>query len=166
MELSTTADWLGVIGGVALGSSWLWKLWRWLHAEVAWANEGAIAGGELVAELLDQAISPARRADIHAYIQFRCTEIEAGRTRRLMCSSAMGAFVLAIGLFFLLSWRVLDVELISWLWWLSITNYVVLVIAFSLSLFFNAQLRRVEEGWQRSARNALGERAFRYAPKT
>lgn len=163
MELSTIADWLGVIGGLALGASWLWKLQKWLRTKIEDTKEGAALGSRLVAELLEQATSPARRADIHAFIQFRCIEFESSRTRHLVCSLAVGAFAAATGLLLTLICKMFDADLIpSWLWWLSITNYGALVVALGMMLFFGAQRRHLEAGWQDSARTILQGRAFRH----
>lgn len=162
MELSTTADWLGVIGGCALSFSWVWKFQRWLRAKVVWARAAAERGGSLVAELLENATSPARRSDIHAYVQFRCIEIEASRTRQVVVLIAMGMSAALLGLLMMVLHRIFDTDQSPWLWWIVVTNYVASLIAFCMSMFFGWQLRHVELGWQQVASKVLGERALRH----
>ncbi len=140
MELSTLADWFGVVGGITVGATWIWKVQAWFRTKITFAQEGAAIGSDLVTELLNQATSPARRADIHAYIQFLCTEMESDYTRRVMHSHAIGYLILFIGLLLAVVSRVFVTDALPWLWWLSIATYIALVISFAMSLFFSAQL--------------------------
>lgn len=166
MELSTIADWFGVAGGIAVGATWIWNVQAWFRTKIAHAREGAAIGSYLVTELLNQATSPARRGDIHAYIQFRCTETESDYSRGVMRYLAMGYLILFIGLFLIAANRVFVTDASPWLWRLSIATYIVAVISFAMSLFFSAQLRRLEMGWQKKAGDVLRERAFRHVSET
>jgi hypothetical protein len=173
MELSTTANWLSVIGGIIsvisvtmLGVSWLWKFNKYLRADIKQADERAIKGGDIVAELLNQATNPARRADIYAYIQFQCTEFEANHTRRLISSSVMSGLILAGVPFISFLRRILDSGPALWLLWLFIISYIMYVISFFAVLFQEHKLGRMEREWKTRARNILSGQAFRHILKT
>ena len=160
MELSIIADWLGVVAGSALGISWARKFYRWLREKVRTAVQFAELGSSIVAELLESATSPARRADIHAYLHCRLVEIEGRHTRGLISQLAMAVAALFTGWVMVVLYRLLDTSQLPWLWWFFIANYAIAWIAFAMMLFFSWQLRHMELGWQKTAFQVLQDRAF------
>lgn len=166
MELSAILDWFDVVAGIALGAGWLWKLGGWFHAKVIYAREGAKLGEALVTELFSHATSPARRADIHAFIQFLCTEMEGEHTRSVMLSIVNACAVALMGGVLVVVDRFLNTDAAPWLWRFSLVAYVVTVISVAMFLFFSRQLRNVQIGWHNRAGDVLKERAFKHIPET
>jgi hypothetical protein len=115
-----------------------------------------------IADLLNQATNPARRADIHVYILFRCTEIEANLTRRLLSLLALAAGFVGATIVMVFSWRGIDFESAPWRYWVLITPYVG-IFAMLLFLFFsNYKYARFGRAWQTKACEILYERASRH----
>jgi hypothetical protein len=166
MDLSTTANWMGVIFGLATGAAWFWKFLKWLRSILNRAEEAAALGSSIVSELLDSATTPARRADIHAFVQFRCTEIEADRTRRFFRIILTSMIVLVVGVLTAFVFRILDFKDIGWLWWFLVINSLIGFVAYASALFFEHQIKRMNSAWQATARKALGNRAVRHINKT
>ena len=166
MDVATTANWFGILSGLALGGTWFWKIVKWLSARNDSAKESARIGGRIVSELLDVATSPARRADIHTFILFRCTQIEADSTRRFFRSLLFGVIFLVVGVLTVSIFRLIEFKGIEWLWWFLVINSLIAVVAFFYALFFEYQLKRINEAWQATARKVLGERAVRHVNTT
>ena len=163
MEISALSDWFGIVGGLALAATSMWKIARWFREKIIDAEEGAKLGEELVTELLNRATSPARRADIHAFIQFRCIETEANQTHTVMLSISMAYGTVFIGIFLAIADRFFVTSAMPWLWRFSIASYAALIIAFAMALFFSRQLRVLNRAWHVRAGNVLQERAFKHA---
>jgi hypothetical protein len=162
-------EWLNFTYGVAqsiVGSI----LFSGLCIAIAWAKTKNTIPDEatlrsFVADLLSQATSSARRADIHAYILFRCNEIEANLTRRLLSLFAMAAGFIVATIVIAFSWRGIDFESAPWRQWVLITPYVGIFAMLLFQFFSNYKYARFGRTWQAKACEILYERAFRHVVK-
>lgn len=166
MDISSISNWSGVAGGILLGATWIWKLQRWFREKVAHAREASELDSELAAVLLNQATSPARRADIHAFILFRCMEVESSHIRSRLLSLATGCLVSVLGLSLSFARRVFDTEAMPWLWWFTVAMFASVLISFVMALFYDRLLRTIEKGWHQCAGEVLHQRAIRHVPET
>ncbi|WP_353219555.1 hypothetical protein [Salinisphaera sp. S4-8] len=166
MEISVLSNWFGVLSGVAFGATWLWKLQIWLRRNVAEVREAADDGKHLATEVLDKATSPARRADIYAFIHFRSTEIEAERTRQLICNIAISFFIVFFGFVLALFELLFVTDSVSWLRLFLYTTYSMLIVSFLVALYFGWRVKKLDLAWQSSAHAILRGRAFGYIDDT
>jgi hypothetical protein len=163
MDLNTLLLIVGAVTGIGTVLIWVWKIWAWLQRQVLLSVDEADVARNFTADLLDRATTPARRADIYGYLQFRCIEFEAMRTRTHMQLVGAGMFALLIGLALMMLGKVLDFSLSPWLWWGSLLAFAALVISLGMVVFASVNLNRIYEGFQTGARAALYERAKRHA---
>ena len=166
MEISNIANWFGIITGVAFSLTCIRNIWQWFQAKIKYTQEGVHFGEILVTELLNKATTPARRADIYAYIQFSCTEIEGEHIRHLIHSVIASCSVVFFGIFFVVVSRFFDTDAAPWLWRLSVGGYVLLVTSVGMALFFGRQLRNLQTSWHRQAGTILRERALHHVKET
>lgn len=165
MDISVISSWLGIVVSMATGVASIWKLYGWLQRQVAIAREGSELGADLVEALLSQATNPARRADIHAYIQFRCTEIKSDRNLKTLQCLAMGFGLGFVSFYLVVALRFLDFYAMQWLWWLTFALILCLLVSFVMMLFFQAQVWRYDRAWHKKAGVVLQQRAFIHAVK-
>lgn len=156
MDLSTTANVMEVIGFVGAVLAGIYKLGKIIRKRVADANDVAEEGRKLVAKLISRATSPARRADIHAYIQIRAVEIQGRRTRakiELFFMFAVG-LLLGIGSIYVGKSDSLEFSLPA-----SISIIIFessFLFAFLMLLISERNLHRIEDGWLRAVEEHLG----------
>ena len=165
MDISVILSWVGTIFSMATGIASIWKLYGWLQRQVATARERSELGADLVEALLSQATNPARRADIHAYIQFRCTEMESDRNLRTLQSFAIGFSLVLVSFFLIVSFRFLDFYAMQWLWWLTFASFFCLLVSFAMMLFYQAKVRYYAGAWHKKAGVVLQQRAFNHVVK-
>jgi hypothetical protein len=120
------------------------------------------ANEEFVTLLLAQAKSTAPRADIHTYIQFRCTEFEAKHIRRTLFLFAHAAGFIVATLVVAFSWKNMDFDVVPWHEWVLVTLYAALFALLLFQAFFTYKFRRLEAAWQAKVCSILYERAFRH----
>jgi hypothetical protein len=164
IDISTPANWFGIIGGIALFVTWIRGIVVWFRAKISLTRDGAKFGESLATELLASATNPARRADIYAYVQFICIEMEADHTRRLIWSVTVGFATVLLGFIMILLHRFID--LASWFGWLAIFWYVLLAVSYVMALFFGKQLRLLQTGWHKRAKEVLYARALEHVSET
>lgn len=162
MNVTVVSEWLGIIAGITLVAGWIWKITKWFREKIISAERSAKLGEELVSELLSRATSPARRADIHSFIQFRCIQTEAGITRHIILSILIGCIIAFIGILLIIADRFIDTSVAPWMWRFSIASYAVAIIFFAIVLFFIRQLHVINHAWNKRAENVLKDRAFKH----
>lgn len=162
MDSSSIGNWLGIITGVITLSIWTWGLVRKVAAKLADAKRGAELAGKTVEQLMDQATSPAKRADIHAFIQFRCTEIETGRARRMVFLVGAGAFLVLTTFIYLQLFKRFDGAVKPITWWIFNVLYFGVLLAYISRLFYHHLADTYETGWHANAHRILFERAIRH----
>jgi len=166
MDISTPANWFGIIGGLALFVTWIRGIVMWFRARIGLTREGAKFGESLATELLASATNPARRADIYAYVQFMCIQMEADQTRRLVWSITFGFSAVLLGFFMVMLHHFFDIDRASWLWWLAISSYALLVVSYVMGLFFGGELQLLQTAWHKRAEEVLYARALEHVSET
>jgi hypothetical protein len=165
MDMSNVANWFGVLGGVALITTWLLRLLKWLRTRLVEAEALADFAGRLVSELLNNATSAVKRADIHAFVQFRSTQIEADRTRLLLIFILMSFAIAPTLLFLIFILRHGDFTGAQWKWWVFAVFGLILSISYVSALFLSYQIRRIDTAWQSTARDILTKNALQHVIK-
>ena len=160
MDISNVANWLGLITGIAFLLTSTYKIYRWFQAKVAATQAGVKFAEDFVSELLNNATNPARRADIHAFIQFHHVKIEGEKT------SIFIEFLVAFSLIFLLvvmfnfTAKYTDIYAAPWFWIFILITSVVGFFAIVMAMFFNRQILAIHRGWSSKANDALLKRAL------
>jgi hypothetical protein len=162
MDINTLPVILGTATALGTAVGWVWKTGASLRRQVLLSRDEAEVARKFTADLLDRATSAARRADIHAYLQFRCIEFESARTRLHIQLVGAGAFTLLIALVLTVLGKALDMSAAPLLWWAALLTFASLVISLAIVVFTSVNLNRIYEGWQTGARAALYERAKRH----
>lgn len=166
MDMAGAVAWGSAIGGIGGSITVLVNVWKWFQIKRRDTRETAELGAALAATLLNQATSPAKRADIHAYIQFQHTRWEANNLRRNIWLVASWSLLLFLSCGMELSYRILDVLQMPWLWYSALGALGLSFVVLAATTFINLQLRQMEAGWIDSAENVLRNRAIKHFPSS
>lgn len=146
MDLSSPANFFGVVTGVVSVSIWAWKAWLWTRKKISAADEAASFGRSLSRQLVLQATNAARRADIHAYIQLKAIESQARRTRADVFLGGLGTATLILLLVFAYLSRI--AELPAWAVVLLGSIMCAKIITAVFLIISEYYIRKLEDGWQ------------------
>ncbi len=139
MDISTLSNYFGLVTGIAACITWLWKLQSWFKKRLSEVSQASESRSVFVAQLLDQATSPAKRADIHAYLHFAQIEHEGYKTRSLIGLSCGWIVFLIFLIFFAYLLDTRDTSAHRWFTWAVSVAFVVMAISL-VSLSFNFSL--------------------------
>lgn len=146
MDLSSPANLFGVVTGVVSVSIWAWKTWVWTQKKLVAADEAASLGRDLSRQLVLKATNPARRADIHAYIQLRAIESQGRRTRATVFLSGIGIVTLILVLVLVYLFHFTDLP--AWAVILLSSTVTSQFITIIMLVIVDRSIRKLEDGWQ------------------
>jgi len=154
MDLSSQADWLGVITGVAVVSTWGWKSLTWARSRIAAVRQDADCGRALASELVSKATNAERRADIHSFICLRAIEAQGRRTRSTVFLAASFAGTIPTLLFSVIYLRTIA-ALSTWSIIILSTSVATIFISLAAVMVTGHVLNQLEDGWQSGVDSAL-----------
>ena len=160
MDKPTIEFYCAIFGTFTIMTGWIWQSVRWYKTRAAQIQVAASRQRQLTARLVQSATSPATRADIHAYVQFQCTQVEARNTRMAMFELTMGLFISFTAVFYALLNRILDFSDQEWARWLMWSGIGFLAITYMVALLATQRLRKIEYGWLDSANEQPFNRAI------
>jgi membrane protein implicated in regulation of membrane protease activity len=138
---------------------------RWYRKRLKQTEAIAERMRQLVGELIDVATTPTRRADIHAYVLFESTRIEArqGRAATIATAAIGGMIWLSLQLAFMS--RFLDISAHEWAYLFVWASIIATFITLLVAQFFEYQVRRIDREWLNKVSEKLFYRAYAHADR-
>lgn len=155
MDLSFTANILGIISFLVLFLGWINHLIRKFKAKLADITEVSETGKWLAEQLLSQATKAESRADIHTFIKLKVLAIHTRRTHSQIQYSS--TFVTLLLLFMCVANIAPNIAL-YYLHPLVVTFLIsifLLMTSLAVTVFYEFSIRKMESGWLQGIEAAL-----------
>ena len=158
MNISSASNAIGFIAGIISIIIWLWKLNSWFRATILRAKKDAENANHLAVQLISQATNAERRSDIYAFVILQAIKIEAQRTRGFLNMALICLTTLAVVLVTFYTSRVFEFDYSHPRVVFTGLLFIALLASLVMLFFYNAMLRRLEDGWSAGVREILDQK--------
>ena len=162
-DLSTIANWLGVITAAATLLVWTWKLVGYFRRQLTQVRADALLGERLAQDLASKATNAERRSDIYTYFTLRALRTIARRQISYFVYLGTGAFFTAL-LFYGKTRGFVPLAIdAEWRAWVHNGFMLLLVLAIAALVLTDRVLRKLENGWQSGVDKALSRKLAQHS---